>query len=171
MNDVLYEQIVKKKKTKKDSNIRKLIIALTVFLTTVAMCLSYFFGNYSFIPATVIYFIISWKLLGRLIEYEYAYFNGNLQIDIIRNKASRKPLFNGNVADFELMAHIDDSEHLAPYSELPAADFSSTDKLGNTYIFIAPYKGKRYRIIIEPNEQILKAMSVVLTPRRCFKKQ
>ena len=87
------------------------------------------------------------------------------------NRTKRKKVFEGNVSEFEIMAHIDDKEHLAMYENIPVENFSSGEVLGNTYVFVATYKGKRKRFIIEPREDILMAMRVDLTPRRMFLKK
>ncbi|MBR6400336.1 MAG: hypothetical protein IKS17_03825 [Firmicutes bacterium] len=115
--------------------------------------------------------ILAWRqITGLRVEYEYSYTNGTLDIDIIRNRSRRKQVFSAAVADFEIMAHIDDSDNLSPYKDLPEADFSSGDKKDNTYVFVTVSRGKKCRFIIEPKEELLKAMLVDLTPRRLHMK-
>lgn len=104
-------------------------------------------------------------------EYEYAYTNGALDIDVIMNREKRKNVFSGMVSEFEIMAHIDDKEHLALYDKLPISDFSSGEVLGNTYVFVTTYKGKRKKFIFEPREDILMDMRRELTPRRLYIKK
>ena len=50
-------------------------------------------------------------------------------------------------------------------------DFSSGKKKENTYVFVANYKNKKKRFIIEPCEEILKAVYVDLSPRRAYIKK
>ena len=66
---------------------------------------------------------------------------------------------------------IDDKEHLAMYENLPIVDFSSGKKKENTYVFVANYKNKKKRFVIEPCEEILKAVYVDLSPRRAYIKK
>ena len=110
---------------------------------------------------------LAWRqITGINVEFEYSYTNGYLDIDIIRNRSRRKQIFSGAVADFEIMAHITDNEHLSKYKELPEVNFSSGDILPATYVFITVYKGKKCRFVIEPKDELLKAMLTDLTPRR-----
>ena len=186
-NDVFKEQLDKKEFDQKDRSKRIYIIgiaiAIALFFWEVCMARASVFydqGNdsmgYAFTLLSVIIVGIDIfvavkkiKLLNK--EFEYAYTDGILDIDVIMNRTKRKKVFEGNVSEFEIMAHIDDKEHLAMYENIPVENFSSGDVLGNTYVFVATYKGKRKRFIIEPREDILMAMRVDLTPRRMFLKK
>lgn len=103
-------------------------------------------------------------------EYEYAYTEDMLDIDVIKNKSSRKRVFSGCVTDFEIVAHISDKEHLKRYSRLPIADFGRGEPSSRSYVFVTSYKGKRKRFIFEPTDEMLDALYVDLTPRRMFRK-
>jgi hypothetical protein len=106
------------------------------------------------------------------IEYEYIFTNGDLDIDVIYNKNRRKRLFSGLVKDFEIMAHVEDKAHVGDFTNLSETkDYSSGIVGKDTYAFLTTYKSKRMKIIIEPNEMMVKAFSTVLTPRKFFKKQ
>ena len=166
--DVYKEQLITRKSNEKDM-IKKIVIA--AFGVTLACACVFFYGP---MPSTVIIFVICfiiYKIYGRFnIEYEYIYTNGSLDIDCIYNKEKRKRKYSATVSEFEIMAHIDD-EKLKEYEHLPTVDFSSGDILWNTYVFIGKYKGKRSRIIFEPNEEIVSAMNTDLTPRKLFRKK
>jgi len=166
--DVFKEQIIKKEKTKKDK-IKKLII-LTLAVT---FCIT-LPGIIGIEPSTVIIFVVMFATYYVInlfnVEYEYAYTNGTLDIDCIRNKSRRKTVFSGDVSEFEIMAHISDTGHLGQYSSLKTKDFSSGEILGNTYVFVASYKGKNQKFIIEPNNEILNLMYQKLGVRKFFKK-
>jgi hypothetical protein len=114
----------------------------------------------------------AYVLISRLnIEYEYVYTNGELDIDVIYNRNSRKRLFTFTVKDIEIMAHVQDTAHTREMSNVTETKDCSSGVVGpNTYAFVAPYKGKRLKVIIEPNETMFKAFSTVLTPRKLFKK-
>lgn len=186
-NDVFKEQLVKKEFDQKDRSKRLYIIgfAIAIALFFWQICMdsagaAYSEGNdrmgYAFTLLSVIIVGIDIfvavkkiKLLNK--EFEYAYTDGILDIDVIMNRTKRKKVFEGNVSEFEIMAHIDDKEHLSMYENIPVENFSSGEVLGNTYVFVATYKGKRKRFIIEPREDILMAMRVDLTPRRMFLKK
>ena len=114
---------------------------------------------------------LAWRqITGLNVEFEYSYTDGILDIDVIRNRSRRKQVFSAAVADFEIMAHVDDKDHLSQYKELPEVDFSSGIKAGNTYAFVTVYNGKKGRFIIEPKKELLNAMLTDLTPRRLHMK-
>jgi hypothetical protein len=105
------------------------------------------------------------------VEYEYIFTSGDLDIDIVYNKSSRKRLFSSSVKQFEIMAHIGDTAHAHELSAVEETkDYSSGIVGPSTYAFITPYKGKRIKIIFEPNDVMIKAFSTVLTPRKLCKK-
>ncbi len=186
-SDVYKEQLVKKIFDQRDRSKRIYIvgIAIAVALFIGQICMdsanaAFAEGNnkmdYAFTLLTVIIVGIDIYIAVKKIkeinrEFEYAYTNGSFDIDVIMNRSKRKKVFEGNVSEFEIMAHIDDKEHLAIYESLPIADFSSGEMLGNTYVFVTTYKGKRKRFIVEPREDILMAMRKDLTPRRLFIKK
>lgn len=116
----------------------------------------------------VIGFIGYRQITGFNVEFEYVYTNGILDIDIIKNRSRRKNIFSAGVADFEIMAHISDTEHLAQYDTLPSVDFGSGETKENTYVFVTVVRGSKKRFIIEPKPELLKAMLTDLTPRRLF---
>jgi hypothetical protein len=105
------------------------------------------------------------------VEYEYVFTNGDLDIDIIYNRARRKRIFSGHVNNFELMCHVEDKIRIGEFaSAQETRDYSSGVVGENTYAFLTPYNGKRLKIIFEPNEKMMKAISGVLTRRKLFVK-
>ncbi len=186
-SDVYKEQLVKKIFDQRDRSRRIYIIGIAIaaalFIWQICMdsaSAAFAEGNdkmgYAFTLLTVIIVGIDIYIAVKKIkeinrEFEYAYTNGFFDIDVIMNRSKRKKVFEGDVSEFEIMAHIDDKEHLAIYENLPVADFSSGETLGNTYVFVTTYKGKRKRFIVEPREDILMAMRKDLTPRRMFLKK
>lgn len=187
MNDVFIEQLVKKQFDKNDRSRRIYIvgiaIAVIIFLWQILMdsaSAAYAEGKDSagmgftlllVILIGIIVYIAYKKIKELNCEFEYSYTDGILDIDIIKNRSKRKKIFEGCVSEFEVMAHIDDKEHLSLYMNLPVSDYSSTEILGNTYVFVATYKGKKKRFIIEPKEELILAMRKDMTPRRLFMKK
>lgn len=177
MKDFFTEQLVKREISKKDNMIRAVFFgvytALIIYIIFTFIVRAGNDGNISFfiiglLIATLIAFIGYRQLTGFNIEFEYSYTNGTLDIDIIRNRSRRKNIFTGSVADFEIMAHINDRDHLSSYKELPSVDYSSgnSNVSDNTYVFVTVYNGNKKRFIIEPKPEMLKAMLTDLTPRR-----
>lgn len=186
-SDVYKEQLVKHEMDQRDKSKRLYIIgiaiAILLFLWQICMDsasasfaegndrMGYAFTLLSLIIAGIDIYIAIKKIKELNREYEYAYTNGSLDIDVILNCSKRKRVFEGVVSEFEVMAHIDDKEHLAMYSKLPVENYASGEVLKNTYVFVTTYKGKRKRFIIEPREDILMDIRKELTPRRLFIKK
>lgn len=181
MKDFFKEQLVAKEFTKQDK-IKKLVIIIAaaviiLLLWEVINSVAYLNQDYFYslmlllvILVGIVIFITIRLITNLSREYEYAYTSGNLDIDVILNKTKRKRVFSGYAEEFEVMAYIDDGQHLAMYDNLKTKDFSSGIKKENTYVFVAVYKGKKRKFVIEPCDEILKAMRTDLTPRRMFLK-
>jgi hypothetical protein len=168
MGDVFKEQIIKRQPTAKNTAIKAALIG--------GVAVIFFAGNI-FIGQWGLYLAVAagffaYILMGRQnVEYEYIFTNGELDIDAIFNKAKRKRLFSGRVSDFDIMAHVEDKTRMGEFSSATETlDYSSGVVSSNSYAFLTSYKGKRLKIIIEPNEMMMKCFSSSLTPRKLFKK-
>ena len=170
MGDVFKEQIVKKESTAKDFMMKVAIVIAAALIFLLALMIPILSGFAMIILAVEIFGV--YILFSRLnIEYEYVFTNGELDIDVIYSKSRRKRLYSGRVADFELMAHVEDKAHAGAFSGASGTkDYSSGRTKPNTYAALATVKGVKTKILLEPNESMLKAFSTVLTPRKLFKK-
>jgi hypothetical protein len=168
MGDVFKEQIVKRQPNAKNTAIKAGLIAGVVIIFFVA---NIFIGQWGLYVAVAAGFF-AYILMGRQnVEYEYIFTNGELDIDIIYNKSKRKRLFSGRVTDFEIMAHVEDKNRVGDFnSATETHDYSSGVVSNDSYAFLTAYKGKRLKIIFEPNEMMMKCISSVLTPRKLIKK-
>jgi hypothetical protein len=168
MGDIFKEQLVKRK----PSALHKLCRAGLVLGVVAAFVLGEMLVPGWGITIALIAGFVAYFLNNRLnLEYEYTLTNGELDIDIIYNKASRKRVFSGIVKDFDLMAHVEDTTRAHDFDNAMATvDYSGGETTPNTYAFLAAYKGKRLKVIFEPNDMMLKAISTTLTPRKLFRK-
>jgi len=163
MGDVFKEQIVKRKSTVKDAAIRVCLIILVVLI---------FFISFMIIPAFAV-IITAAAGFGAMflmsflrVEYEYVFTNGELDIDAIYNRARRKRQLSANVKEFDIMVHIDDKNHEAELnSAQETKDFTSGEPGPNTYVFLATINSKKTKVIIEPNDMMLKVIAGAI-PRR-----
>jgi len=170
LGDVFKEQLVKRAITGKDTAKRIGIVALAVIVFFFCLYIPYVQQVAVFIAAALI-FGVYFLITRQNIEYEYSFTNGDLDIDIIYNKSKRKRLFSSSVKDFEIMAPVQDTAHTHDLSNASETkDYSSGVVGPDTYAFVTAYKGKRLKIIIEPNDMMIKAFSTVLTPRKLIKK-
>ena len=169
MADIFKEQLIKREPNFKDSLTKAALVvgALLLFLAAV-----FFIPGLGLLVGAAVAFG-AYVLAGRLNkEYEYIFTNGELDIDIIYNKSSRKRVFTGYVKDFELMAHIDDaSNQNSINSANEKLDYSSGVPSERSYVFLTNYDSKRVAIIIEPNDEMLEVITKVLTRRKFYPKK
>lgn len=163
MGDVFKEQIVKREPTLKDKAIKVCLVVLVAIIGFWAILSIPPFGvAIAFALGFGAHFLMSYLN----VEYEYSFTSGELDIDIIYSKARRKRVFTSSVKKFEIMAHIDDKNHAHAFSGAQETlDYSSGVPGPNTYAFLTVLNGKKTKVIIEPNDKMLKAISGVLTRR------
>jgi len=164
MSDVFKEQIVKREQTIMDTIKRVGVIIATMLISMIGLMFGQFFGP--IIAAAAVFG--AWFILGRLRqEFEYTFTAGELDIDVIYNRSRRKRVFSARVSDIEVMIHVDDRVNDAPFQNANVIrDYSSGVNGPDTYAFMINYENKRTKVIIEPNEVMLKAMAGVLTRRK-----
>ena len=164
MGDVFNEQIVKRHGTFSDTIKRVGIVALVLLIFFVSI---FFIQGFAvFIGAAAVFGGI--YLMSFLnVEYEYVYTNGELDIDVIYNRARRKRLFSTVVKDFEIMAHVEDKTHMGAFGGAQETINCHSGEVGpNTYAFLATIKGKRAKVVFEPNDKMLKAIGTTLSRRK-----
>ena len=161
MGDVFNEQIVRRQGNYTDT-IKRVGIAVLILVI--------FFTSFAFLQAFAV-FIGAAAVFGGMylmsflnVEYEYVYTNGELDIDIIYNRSRRKRLFSTVVKDFEIMAHVNDKTHEGAFGRAQETINCHSGEIGpNTYAFLATIKGKRSKVIFEPNDKMLKAIGTSLS--------
>jgi len=168
MRDVFNEQLVKKRPNAADTAAKAGLILGVAVILFAAVSVVRDFGIYIGAAAGIgAYFLI--KRLNK--EYEYIFTNGELDIDVIYSRSSRKRLFSGDVRNFEIMAHVSDAAHARELSQVKETKKYHSGITGeSTYAFIATYKGKRMKVIIEPDEKMLEAIETAIPKRKFFKK-
>ena len=161
MNEFLTEQLVKRKQTFATTLKKAGLIAATV----ISAFLILIFPIFTLI--TVILIFVDNFLFKRMnVEYEYVYFNGDLDIDKIMNMQSRKKLFSTNIKEMEVLAPFGSAE-LHPYQRLKVLDFSTLNPEDKVYEMVTSFKGETVRVLFNPNEKILNEMKN-MAPRKVF---
>lgn len=152
MTDFLIEQLVKKNPTAKDNLKKTGLVAVTALSVLLIFIFPYA------IWLTMILVILDFILIRRMdVEYEYIYFNGDLDIDKIMNKESRKRVFSTNIKEMEVIAPSGSQEVLG-CQHIKAIDLSTCNPESKTYEMVTSFKGERVRLIFEPDEKMLNAM-------------
>lgn len=158
MGDVFKEQIVKKVETPLDFAkkvgliVAVIVIGIITLMTPAAAFVPIILAAAGFGAFYLMSFI--------KVEYEYVFTNGELDIDVIYNRSRRKRVFSSHVNKFDIMAHIEDMTHAGSFNNAQEAlNFSSGVVGPSTYVFLLSYKSKQTKVIIEPNEKMMKAIS------------
>jgi len=162
--DVYKEQIVKRQPSL-ITNIKKVGLITAAFaICILGIGLTGAFGPFILVGVG----FGTWFALSYLnVEYEYTFTAGELDIDAIYNRSRRKRVFSARVSDFEIMAHVEDPRHLGAFHGAQVTkDYSSGAVTNNTYAFLINHQNKRTKIIIEPNEVMLKALASILTRKK-----
>jgi len=165
MNDIFKEQLIKKTPSSKDAALKALIAAVCAALIILSFAVLDIFAPFAAVGLGFAAFL----LFGRLdVEYEYAFTNGELDIDAIYGKSRRKRLFSAEPKDFIIFAHILDKEREGDFKFAEVTKDYSSGKIGDdTYMFLYAYGGKLTKFIIEPNEAVFAALKSVI-PRSKF---
>ncbi len=163
MGDVFNEQLVTKENTLKDNIMKASIIVGAVLMIMISSMILVGF----LMPITLIVMFVAIFLMRRLnVEFEYVFTSGDLDIDKIFNKNKRKHFITVDVRKFEIMAPVDSKDHAAELSNYQKiVDCSSGNKKDNTYAAMLVRDGKREKLILEPNEKMLKAIKKYI-PRK-----
>lgn len=91
------------------------------------------------------------------LEYDYCYFQGELEVDKVYNKSGRKSYLRVKVFDAELAAPCN-SNRLDRYRNLKQLDISSGAPEASRYCLVTDYKGSKIRLIIQGDEKLLDAV-------------
>lgn len=164
--DVFEEQIVRQRRTPAVKMIQILIILLAAFLcvfTFFYMAVTEF--AYLIIITCALIWFGAWKLIGRFyIEYEYAFTNGELDIDRITNKKKRLRLLGIDCKSIESYGRFKPQEHSGKaYNE---RIFAANPDSPNLFCIVCQQEKKGSALIVfEPNEAMREAM-LKFIPRR-----
>ena len=166
MGDVFKEQLVKREKSTKELIIRAGIILLA-FIVFAAFFIASGFVTFlaQLVPFVFVGVIFgAYFLIGqRNVEYEYIFTNGELDIDCVYNRNRRKRMFSGAIKSFEVFDKLESKAHASALNMIKEQrDYGCGVPKPNTYVFVASYKGKKMKILFEPNENLIKAMTPYL---------
>ena len=161
MNEFLTEQLVKRRQTTVTTMKKAGLIAVTVLSAFLALF------HPLLIWVTIILAVVDSFLFKRMnLEFEYLYFNGDLDIDKIMNMQSRKRVFSSNIKEMEVIAWSGSVE-LQQYQRYKVLDFSTQNPDDKVYEMVTQFKGETVRVLFNPNEKILSEMKN-MAPRKVF---
>ncbi|GMQ56451.1 hypothetical protein AN1V17_08440 [Vallitalea sediminicola] len=165
MGDIFNEQIVEKSNSLKDNLLRGAIIVGALVLIMICSIIPVLVGF--LIPIAMVIIIGVVFLMRRLnVEFEYIFTSGELDIDKIFNKNKRKKFISFDIRKIEIMAPVNSKDHASELSNCEKViDCSSGTQNKNVYAAMIVRNGKREKIILEPNEKMMKAIKKYI-PRK-----
>lgn len=152
MGDFYAEKLVKKKSTGKDVLIKAVLIALTVLAL-----LSVFVVIFGVLLVLLMIGLDLLIIRSLDVEYEYQYFNGDIDIDKIMHKERRKNVFSANIKDMELLAPSGTPE-LHSYGNASVYDFTSGYGNAPVYEMIIAENGVTKRVLFEPDDKMVEGI-------------
>ena len=163
MNDSVIEVMVDQKTTIGIKVLRVVLVCATVLMALWSL----FFGLISVILAVLLGVAAYFVGLRTKVEYEYAYFDKELDVDVIYSMQKRKHIITYDLAQLEVMAPRG-SYHLDSYKnrDIKAKDFSTRipENEGNVYVM---YLAGSQKVIFEPTPELVKAIANI-APRKVF---
>lgn len=157
MDNVYLEYMIKRETVPMDWVKRIGGILLGIILCAAVMIL--------FTPAFAIVFVAAiwgnvflWRRLDK--EYEYIYTDGNLDVDCVFHRSSRKRMVSIDCREFEVVAPAGE-ERLQSAFERKYDKVLDAGRGGireNTYIAICNREGNTLKLLFEPSDAILEAM-------------
>lgn len=166
MGDSYVEVLVKKQSKPWYSFVKGLLGFSTVWMFVVLgiMQVNVIFIVLGAVMGVVFYFVC-WEMD---LEYEYLYVNGELSVDKIMGKASRKQCVVITFDQVEIVAPTG-SWHLSDYTKQNCAKLDYSSATGDDNVYAMYYKGKKglTKLLFEPNAKMIEAMKMN-SPRKVF---
>lgn len=164
MNETYVEWLVKRK--------TPAYMTLLKFLTIILAAGFILLGAAGYLLAMIIGIVFGvaayFVSLNADLEYEYLYVDKELTVDKVLAKSKRKRVAVYDIEKMEILAPVN-SWHLDNYKNRAdkTVDYSSGEEKQPDHRFVFYYDGQK-RVIIEPNEEMIKAITMV-APRKVFK--
>lgn len=170
--DIFVEQLVKKKRDSRDY--MKIILSVAAAFVIIAL-LGLLSGFVPFVGMFMLIIVIGliyglYLIITSInVEYEYAFTNGELDVDVIISARRRKRLTAFDVSDMEIMAERSHSE-FGRYMDNPKIEklYACADKEADDVCFAVYTKeGYSHMLLFSPNEKIKEGFKA-LAPRKVF---
>ena len=163
MNDAVIEVLVDQKVPVGKKVLQIVLIAMTVVLVLGSLFGGIFALLFAVVTGVAAYFVG----MRTKIEYEYIYFNKELDIDVIYSMQKRKRVVTYDLTQLEMLApansyHLDDFRN----RNYKVRDFSSLKEENNSNVYVMYIAGTD-KVIFEPTPQMFKTIGN-FSPRKVF---
>ena len=164
-----YEKIVRRVWRAADYVRAALVIAGTLILIAAAIISAGLLSRYGLsmlVPILSVGAVVgAWYLIGTMrIEYEYNYFGGEIDLDVITAKSRRRRVATVNVRDFEAFGRYSD---LKKTKQQLKNDYDkrwfmcSAPENPDCYYAVLRHEHKLTLLVFEPSEEMLSEMRAV----------
>lgn len=97
--------------------------------------------------------LFAWLQTHAFVEYEFCYFDGDIDVAAIYNRARRKKKMSFKVADVEYMVKKLEPQQTTKY-------FCRKNNLGSLYTLVVNQDGKRMAVVMEACPEFVKIMEM-----------
>lgn len=157
--DMFVEQLVKRGSREKDRNHRLMLIIIAALVIAIPFFISQALIVYVEPVLVVVVALAVWIIWRRMaVEYEYVYTDGNLDVDIIYSKSSRRHLLSFDMRKVRFTAPADNQrvrERVSAMKDAKKVMACKGEINRETYTTVGEYLGKWYVLYWEPEEEIL----------------
>ncbi len=168
--DTFLEYLMRKKTTGKDVLCKLLLVMAAVFLCVLLVGWAHILGTIAFFGIVAVVYGLMVLLRRYNLEYEYIFTNGDLDVDVIQARQSRKRLISLSCKDIEVMASAKNADHGSAFenpsiSKKYDAVFDYTK--GGIYHILFVHDGEQLLLTFQPPAKLLAAMQK-MNPRCVF---
>ena len=155
MKDVYVEWLVNRRPSKVFKALKAFCI---VILVLVAAAFLLTFNVFLMVGVVAMGFATHYANSFTKVEYEYIYVNGDMAVDRILNKSSRKRLIVFDMSKVEIVAPLG-SPKLDGFAhkDYKQVDYTSGVRKPGSHIFVM-YYGDGQKVLLEPNRELVEAM-------------
>ncbi len=154
MNNSYVEVLVKRKPIEGFRTIKSIVGGLAIACLIMGVLAG---GVLFLILAAILGLVYYFKILRLNVEYEYFYMDGEFEITQIFNQTRRKSFMTLNEGMIELVASLT-ADEMDYYGRAKEIDCSANEPENPPYVIVCSYKGATHKVLIQMNEELLKAM-------------
>lgn len=101
----------------------------------------------------VLVFLFIWMQIHAFVEYEFCYFDGDIDVSAIYNRARRKQKMTFKLDEIDYMVKKVEPQEVTKY-------FCNKSNQGNVYTIVANLNGKRTALVLESDPEFTKILEM-----------
>lgn len=163
MEQVYFDEIHKKRMDGKSVFLKTLIVCVCIVLCPVLFLLGG--GQFGLLLVAGVIYGAYWLFQRLNQEFEYIYTNGEVDIDVIYGRSSRKRLLTIKANQVEVMAKYEDG--FASYRKNPSLRFldASGKDIKDAYYAVVNANGQKTLVLFSPSGRLVENLKLYLRER------